>query len=62
MEEDIFTREFLNCGEIQLLIDALEDNCPDKKTKEYLVWKDKFNYLAKKYNEFSKFKAYKQIQ
>lgn len=52
---------FINCGHIQNEINKLEDNPIDKRTKDYLVYKEKLNYLYKKYNNLAQFKAYKLL-
>lgn len=61
VDEDFFNQEFENCGHVQREIIKLEDNPPDKRTKEYLVYRDKLNYLYIKYNELGEFKAYKLL-
>jgi len=59
-DEEFFKQEFENCGEIQPLIDELEDNCPDGRTKAYGLWEKKMEFLIKKYNMLAAFKAYRE--
>jgi hypothetical protein len=54
-------KEYTNCGEIKDEIDTLEDNIPDKRTKEYKEWQKKINFLFEKYNKCCNFTAYKLI-
>ena len=61
-EEEFFNQEFENCRQVQQVIDELEDNCPDRRTKEYNKWKEKINFLFESYNFFCKFTAYKKIK
>lgn len=63
MPENIFNKEFENCGQIKEEIDKLEDNIPDKRNKkEYDIWKEKVNILFGKYNEFVQIAVYKLIK
>ena len=62
LEEDFFKQEFTGCGGIILEIWKLEDNCPDKRTKEYEEWKKKINFLYESYNKISNFGAFKTIK
>lgn len=61
LDEELKNRVFINCGEVNIEIVKLENNIPDKRTKEYLEWKEKFNYLCGKYNEMVDDKIYKLI-
>lgn len=60
--EELYSIKYENCGHIQPYIDELEDNCPDKRTKEYREWEKIMNFLMEKYNKFANFKAYKIIK
>jgi len=61
-EEEFYTKEFSNLGEIDALIEKMESNIPDKRTKDYNLWVDKINFLIEKYNNNMKFKAYKKYE
>lgn len=62
IEEDIFKKKFNNCVEVDDLIAELEEKCPDKRTKEYVIWKEKLNLLFQQYNTFVKFTCFKPIK
>lgn len=53
--------EYINLGHLQEEIFKLEDSIPDKRTKDYFVWKEKINYLYTLYNKNSGFKAFKLL-
>lgn len=55
-----FSKEYTNAGILNQEIEKLEDNIPDKRTKEFQKWKDKINFLIDIYNRIGGFKAYKK--
>ncbi len=61
-EEEFYTKEFSNLGEIDILIEKMENNIPDKRTKDYEEFKNKINFLFEKYNKLAKFKAFKKYE
>ena len=61
-EEEFFKREFTNCGEIIPEIHKLEDNVPDKRTKEYNKWETQINHLFSLYNKMAQFKAFNMFK
>jgi len=54
--------KYENCGDLDQIIEEWEKEIPDKRTKEYVVWKEKMNYLYREYNKLVKFKCYKPIK
>ena len=61
MEEEFFNQEFENTGAVIPLIHKLEDEEPDKRTKDWKIWKDKINFLYLQYNKLATFKAFKTL-
>lgn len=49
---ELFKKQYLNAGDLQKEIDALEDEESkiDKRTKEYQQWKNRINFLMDMYN------------
>lgn len=62
MQPDIFKKKYENCAQVDEDIEKLENEIPDKRTKEYREWKEKMNYLFLLYNKFVKFKAFAPIR
>lgn len=54
-------KEYENCGDLDELIQKIELEQPDKKTKEYSLWLNKINLLYMEYNKLVKFKCYKML-
>lgn len=63
-DEDLalFSKVWVNAGEINLAIEKLESIIPDKRTKDYQGWLKKVNFLIDLYNKEIKFKAYKKYE
>ena len=59
-EIDYKTKEYINIGQIEEDIIALEEIEPKKADKNYQLWCENINYLFDKYNFMSKFVAYKK--
>lgn len=60
--EELKNRVFVNCGEVDALIAKLENEVPDmRKKKEYLEYKEKFNYLCNLYNSMVNERIYKLL-
>lgn len=53
---------FENAGAIIPLIHKLEDDEPDKRKKEWILWQQKMNFLFEEYNIFAKFVVFKPIK
>lgn len=60
--EELKSKEWKDAGELIPLIFKLEDEVPDKRKKEYDIWKDKINFLYLQYNKMAEFAAFKQIK
>ena len=52
---------FVNCGDVQEEIDRLQNKEPDKRKKEWKIWKNQLNELFNKYNSLIEDKIYKLI-
>jgi len=61
LENGDFEVKYDNLGQLQEEIDKLEDNIPDKRTKEYSLWTERINYLHNLYNSLSDDKLYKIV-
>jgi len=53
--------KFENLGHILQEINKLEDKVPDKRTKEFLAYKEDLNYLYALYNEEAGWKVFKLL-
>lgn len=61
LQEYRVKEHYSSAGELDAEILELENNTPDKRTKEYDLWKSKYNEARLKYNEICKFTVYKRI-
>lgn len=63
-DEDLafFSKEYINLGQVHSEIEKLENNIPDKRTKEYEKWKTKVNFLIDVYNKLASFKSFKKYE
>lgn len=61
-KEELLEKKYVNAGEINFDIEALEKEQPDGRTKEYSEWVEKINYLFDLYNKSVNFAAYKLIK
>jgi hypothetical protein len=63
-EDDIsfFGKEWLNLGELNNEIEKMENNIPDKRTKDYESWKNKINFLIETYNALASYRNYKKYE
>lgn len=53
-------KEYSNLGEIDMDIEKLENSIPDKRTKQYQLWKEQMNFLIDTYNKTAEFRAFKK--
>jgi len=61
--KDFYDKSYTSLGELNTLIENMENNVPDKRNKGiFNVWVDKINFLIEKYNTAMKFKAYKKYE
>ena len=61
-DDDFYEKKYENLGEIDSTIEKMESSIPDKRTKDFDIWKDKINFLFDLYNKSGKFKAYKKYE
>lgn len=54
--------EYENCGDLDELIQKVEQEMPDGRTKDYKIWMERINHLYLKYNKLVKFKCYKMLK
>lgn len=52
---------YSNALELDDEIVLLENNIPDKRTKDWIIWQSYLNKLYLQYNKLCKFNCYKQI-
>lgn len=52
----------LDCIELDDLIQKLEKEEPDRRTKEHKSWLESINKLYTEYNRLVKFKCYKMLK
>jgi len=62
LEDDFYEKKYENLGEINSIIEKLESSIPDKRTKDFDIWKEKINFLFDLYNKSCKFKAFKKYE
>lgn len=60
-ENEFFEKKYENAGELDMVIEELENKQPDKRTKEYRIWRNKINHLYSLYNTEVKHKIYKLL-
>jgi hypothetical protein len=61
-DKEFYDKSYTSLGELDSLIEKMENSIPDKRTKDYSSWVDKINFLIEKYNNNMKFKAYKKYE
>ena len=61
-DEEFYKKEYQNLGEIDSIIEKMEASIPDKRTKDFDIWKEKINFLFDMYNKSGKFKAFKKYE
>ncbi len=61
-DKDFYGREWTNLGEINNKIEEMENNIPDKRTKEYEEFKTKVNFLIDLYNKNAHYKSFKKYE
>ncbi len=60
-DREFYDKSYTSLGELSSLIEKMENNTPDKRTKKlFEEWRSKINYLIDNYNNRCGFKIYKK--